>query len=59
VADGRGHDADRQAVRKADRSEVAALCGDDRPCTDEDQRKGPHELRDPALQEGLSHAEKP
>jgi hypothetical protein len=46
-------------VHEADGGEVAALCGDDRPGTDEDEREGPHELRDPALQEGLSHAKNP
>jgi hypothetical protein len=46
-------------VREADRREVGALRRDDRPCTDEDQREGPDELSETALQEGLSHAKNP
>ena len=46
-------------MREADGREVCALRRDDRPCTDEDQREGPDELRETALQEGLSHAKNP
>jgi hypothetical protein len=42
-------------MREADGREVAALRRDDRPCTHEDQREGPDELCETALQEGLSH----
>jgi hypothetical protein len=60
VADGRGHDADRKAVRETDGREVGALRRDDRPCTDEDQREGPDELSETSLQERLSwHAKNP
>ena len=60
VADGRRHDGDREPVREADGREVGALRRDDRPCADEDQREGPDELRETALQEGLSsHAKNP